>query len=126
MKNILILDDCLENHDYYSHILSEYLHDKYYLVQCFDGSEARKKFEENPISYDLFITDIMHVGESTFELIKYLRAAHSHTKIMICSAAGGYYSDDELSLSDVYLVKPVNAKSTFIKIVKLLLGFKTH
>jgi len=126
MKNILILDSEEIFLELFSNILKENLQIPFNIQSTMDGDEALLILLNSKTPFDLFVTDIMHTGNSCFELIEIIRKKFPVTKIVIASAAGGYYTEEQLSLADVYLPKPFNISSTFLKIIKCLLNLPTH
>ena len=126
MKQIVLLDSDQLNIDIFSDAFKRYINIPYNLVQMTDGDEAFKFISELKVQIDLLITDIMHPGRTCFDIIGLIRKRFPEAKVIIISAAGGYFTEEQLSLADVYLPKPFNLNTTFIKIIKCLLNINTH
>lgn len=119
---ILILDDEETLLEMYPSILKQYISGQISLITVKDGNDAFRILKYSNIKFDLIITDIMHPGESCFNIIEFVRKSFPETKVLISSAAGGMFSKEQLSLADVYLPKPVKINPDLVDVLKSLLN----
>ena len=118
---ILILDDEETLLEICPSILKKYLSTQFYLITIKDGDDAFRILRDSNMRFDLIITDIMHLGESCFDIIKFVGKNIPETKVLIISATGGMFSKEQLSLADAYLPKPFKIETDFLDVVKSLL-----
>lgn len=120
-KNILILDDEERLVEIYTEVLKLSISDSLFFYTTKDGDEALQFFRSESRKIDLLITDIMHTGTSTFDLIKILRDDYPTVKVLIISGAINMFGKDELATADKFFHKPIKINK-LVAAVKQLLG----
>ena len=120
-SSILVLDDekCLL--ELYPVILRTLVSDSLFFYTTKYGDEALQFIRSESRKIDLLITDIMHTGTSTFDLIKILRDDYPTVKVLIISAAINMFDKDKIATADKFFHKPLEV-SEFVAAVKQLLG----
>ena len=95
-SSILVLDDekCLL--ELYPVILRTLVSDSLFFYTTKYGDEALQFIRSESRKIDLLITDIMHTGTSTFDLIKILRDDYPAVKVLIISGAINMFGKDKL------------------------------
>ena len=119
--SILILDDEEYMSEIYQAVLRESISDSLFFYTTKDSDEALQFFRNESRKIDLLITDIMHPGFSTFNLIKILRDDYPTVKVLIISGAINMFGKDKLATADKFFHKPIKLNK-LVAAVKQLLG----
>ena len=120
--SILILDDGEVLLAYYNKLFKDELPYQVSITTVKDGDGAYRILKESNGNFNLMITDILHTGMSTFELIAFIREEFPKMKVLISSSALEMFSQDKLSLADAVIAIPFTNEKLLDVVSRLLIG----
>ncbi|MDQ8186588.1 hybrid sensor histidine kinase/response regulator [Pelagicoccus sp. SDUM812002] len=114
---VLFVDDEVQTTD----LVCEYLMDTFDIVPAYNAEEAWAKFEENPDSFAVIVTDQRMPGDQGTDLLEKIRAARPRTIRILCTA----YADIQAAIDAVnvgaiykYITKPVETPELEMNVMR--------
>lgn len=116
---VLFVDDEAQTTD----LVCEYLMDTFEVVAAYDAEEAWSKFEKEPDSFAVVVTDQRMPGGQGTDLLEKIRASRPRTIRILCTA----YSDIDAAIAAVnvgaiykYITKPVETPELEMNIMRAM------
>ncbi len=116
---VLFVDDEVQTTD----LVCEYLMDTFDVVPAYDAEEAWAKFERDPDSYAVVVTDQRMPGAQGTDLLEQIRSLRPRTIRILCTA----YADIDAAIAAVnvgaiykYITKPVETPELEMNIMRAM------